>query len=1076
MIRKLLISCALLLIGMFAVAQSRVVTGTVTAKTDGLPLPGVSVKVKGTKIGTVTNAAGKFSFTITGSNVTLVVTSLGYKPMEIPAGSGDINISLLDDNNQLSEVVVTGAFGTTQSARSTVNNAQVVSGEKLNTIRQTNINNALAGKVAGIQVRSQSVAALGRETEVRLRGATGFGTGNGALYVVDGTIVPTASDINSDDIESVTTLQGPAATALFGTQGANGAIVITLKKGKKTDGLGITLNFGAQFDKVNRLPNYQNEYAGGGSSELIQYNYKDTDPAEWKALDGKYYPDYSDDASWGPKMTGQEYIPWYAWYPGTKYSYKTASLTPQPNNARELFNTGITLNNSIIITQATDKLNFKMAYANQDVQGLIPNSKLKKNTLNLSVGYDINDHLNVSANINYVSRTLHGLINDDYGNMTTGSSNQWFHRDLDMGIMKELRNLKSPQGEFASWNHSNPNSYDPEDPLGFYGANYWYNFYTYFDQTNNYSNRDRLYGDVRATYKINNDLSISGTFRKNQVTTQEENRVSTSLETSATQTGVKGAYSTLNNSYNRQNVEFLATYKKKVGDFSVNANAGSDSYRLTFKENQANTNNGLNIPDLYALTNSVNSPSISNTRYEESYNAIFGRASFGYKNYLFLEGTLRNDWYSTLPPDNNSVLSKSVGASFLFSDLLKQYSWLSNGKLRASWGQMPLALGTTTERLGAYRYPGQLYGINQYKWNSNLIMNATDALTDANISGAVTTQQEIGLDLSFFKNRLGFSATYWEGTDKNFPYSLSINGASGNTSLLTNIGEIKRSGFEFQLNGRPLDLPNFAWNITATWAPLIKNDIVELSKAYNVTRTGSIGSVWGSTMPTLIHIEGKRWGQIYGNGIKRINGQPVLNSSGFYVNDPNVDFGSVLPKHTGGIQNMFTVYKNFTVSANIDWQVGGKFVSLSNMWGSYSGLTARTAGLNDKGNPLRDPVSAGGGVHTQGVDATGKPVDYYVDAQEYYHNLYNNKTFDEFVYDLTFVKLREVSIGYNIPVKKLGWDKTIKNANFSVVARNPVLIYSKTKDFDPSEVDALEGETGQLPGTRGFGFNLTIGF
>jgi len=229
-------------------------------------------------------------------------------------------------------------------------------------------------------------------------------------------------------------------------------------------------------------------------------------------------------------------------------------------------------------------------------------------------------------------------------------------------------------------------------------------------------------------------------------------------------------------------------------------------------------------------------------------------------------------------------------------------------------------------------------------------------------------------------------------------------------------------------------------------------------------------------MPYLVHTEGMRWGQLYGNGIKRINGQPVLDASGFYVNDPKVNFGSVLPDYTGGLQNSFTFLTDFTLNVNIDFQVGGKFASLSNMWGSFSGLTAQTATVNDKGNPIRDAVADGGGVHTKGVNAEGKAVDFYVEAQDYFHNLYNNKTFDPFIYDLTFVKLRELALGYNLPVKKLGMNKYFQSVNISLTARNPILIYATTKDFDPSEISAVSGETGQWPGSRGYGVNIKFGF
>jgi hypothetical protein len=420
-----------------------------------------------------------------------------------------------------------------------------------------------------------------------------------------------------------------------------------------------------------------------------------------------------------------------------------------------------------------------------------------------------------------------------------------------------------------------------------------------------------------------------------------------------------------------------------------------------------------------------------------------------------------------------------VGGSFVFSDLLKENTpWLSYGKLRASWGEIPKALGTTNDTFGAYRYPGSAYGVNQFKWGSEFLMNATDILVDPNIKGSVVTQSEFGIDFSFLDERAGLSATYWKGTEKDFPYALSLNGATGYSALLTNIGEISKKGLDLQVSFKPVVSDKFSWGLTGTWSRLIENDVVSLSEKYNIKQTQNVSNIFGTTtgMPYMVHKEGMRWGQLYGNGIKRINGQPVLNANGQFVNDPNVYFGSVLPDYTGGVQNSFTFLKNFNLNVNIDFQYGGKFVSLSNMWGSFSGLTAQTATYNDKGNPIRNAVADGGGVRVFGVNASGVPVNYYVDAQEYFHNLYYNKTYDPYIYDLTFVKMREVSLGYNIPVKKLGLGKFIQNANLAIVARNPLLIYATTKDFDPSEISATVGETAQLPGTRGFGFNLRVGF
>ncbi|MHC2992284.1 hypothetical protein OB13_12035, partial [Pontibacter sp. HJ8] len=984
----------------------RAITGKVTDATTNQPLPGVTVLVKGTTAGTATGADGNFSINVPEGGNTLIFRFIGYDPIERAIGTATtIDVAMGVASQQLSEVVVTGAYGTTRTARSTATNAQVVNAEQLNVIRQPNVNNALAGKVAGVQVRSQSAAALGRETEVRLRGTSGFGLGSGALYIVDGTILPNADDINMDDIENVTVLQGPAAAAQFGSQAANGAIVMTLKKGSKQPGVGVTLNLGAMFEKAYIMPNYQNSYAGGAFGDLVKYNWKEGDPAEWQALDGKYYHDYSDDASWGPRMVGQEYIPWYAWYGGHSRSYQTAKLEPQPDNARDFFNTGLTLNNSVTVSTATDALNFKLTYGNQDVKGLIPNSSLKKNTFNLITSYELNKNLEVSANINYITRKLNGEIDDEYSNQSTGSFSQWFHRDLDMGIMKDLRGLTTPEGIYASWNKSNPSSYNAADPKGSMGANYWYNFYTYYDLLDQVNQRDRLYGNVSMTYKVNDDLRLIATYRKQQNTVFAESKYSSRLAESGNQTAgnnpnALGAYSTSNSYSNRRNVEFLAAYTKKLGDFSLEANVGADFFRWTSKSNGASTTQGLNVPDLFTIANSKNEASISNGRVEEQYRAAFVRSTFGWKNLVFADVTLRNDWFSTLPTEDNDVLSKSFGASFVFSDLVAESNeWLSYGKLRASWGEVPKALGSTNETFGAYVYPGFAYGVGQFKWGNNFLMSTPNQLVDPNIRGSVVSMAEVGLDMSFLRNRFGFQFTYYEGAEKDFPYPLTTNGASGFTSLYTNIGEISKKGIELQLNGTPVNTPVFEWKISGTWANLLENDIVSL--APGVTQTTPLQGVWGTTMPVLVHTEGKRWGQLVGNGIKRIDGQPVLKADGTYENDPNVNFGSVLPQHTGGIQNTFTIFRDFSINANIDYQVGGKFVSLSNMWGSYSGLTARTAATNDKGNPIRDAVADGGGLHVFGVNGDGEAVDYYIEAQDYYHGLYSNKTFDEFIYDLT---------------------------------------------------------------------------
>jgi hypothetical protein len=345
------------------------------------------------------------------------------------------------------------------------------------------------------------------------------------------------------------------------------------------------------------------------------------------------------------------------------------------------------------------------------------------------------------------------------------------------------------------------------------------------------------------------------------------------------------------------------------------------------------------------------------------------------------------------------------------------------------------------------------------------------------LRGALATTTEFGLDLRFLKNRLGVSLTYYIARDDESPINAQVSGTTGVTSVLGNFGSTRRKGLDVQLNAKPIMTKNLQWDINATFSKLIENVVLKIAPGVDRLTTSGGAAFGGITPPVTVNAVGQQWGQMFGGGVQRINGQPVLDGDGLPVKDPElVYFGSVLPDYTGGIQNSFNIFKNFVVNVNIDYQIGGKFFSLSDMWGSYSGLLARTATLNDRGFSIRDDPSAGGGIKVTGVDDTGKPVEYYVPAQDYFQSLVSRNIFDDYIYDLTFVKLRELSIGYRIPVNRLKMGKYIQNATVSLVSRNPWLIYARTRDFDPSEINSVYGEDGQLPGTRSIGVNLRIGF
>lgn len=1083
--RFLTLFTMLMLCGVLAFAQTRVVSGRVTDK-DGNAVPFASIKIKGTPTGISADANGAYTIRIKDGDV-LEVSGTSFKPVEVPVGTQTSITTSLEKNtavNDLKEIVVTGAFNTKRTARSTAANVQNVSGDQLNTIRQPNINNALAGKVAGIQVRSQSAAVLGADNVVRLRGENGFGIGSGPIYVVDGTIIPSANDINTDDIEDVTVLQGPAAAALFGTDGANGAIVVTTKKARRgQSGIGLEINSGVQFDKVYILPDYQNSYAGGTDYNFRQYHYKAGDPEGWKQLDGKYYHDYTEDVSWGPRMAGQEYIPWYAWYSGHEASFKTAKLTPQPNNVRDYFNTGVTKNNNINFSKAGEGYNVRASYTNLDQKGLVPTSYLKKHTFNVNASFDLSSKFTVAVNANYISQRSNAENDNTYGNTTSGSFNQWFHRDLDISYLKNLRYLRGPNGELTTWNHNNPESYSTSNNgSSFYKAYYWHGPYTWQDNVLNFTNRDRVFGDASLTYKPNNDLSFRFTYRKQQLTTNSDTRQYYALDQSAgTNSGFNyweaangrsrtwGGYAIGYSQSNRQNYEFLGTYKKKYKNFNFSLTGGIDILKTRLSTFNANTNGGLFVPDFFSMSNSKNPPTQTNTIQNSARRALFANLVIGFKNYLWAEGTYRRD-YASVERANYYVETKSAGLSFVFSDLINKNgtTFLSYGKLRGSIGQVLNSLGIYQNSV-VYTPGAQLF-------NGNLLMAEPNNLVDPLLHGAAQTEKEAGIELRFLKNRIGITATYWDRTNKDFPSNFTVSPYTGYTTVSTNAGEVTKKGIDLSFFVNPVRSKNLDWTLNANWGRIFENNVIELNDELGVQRTtieaGGNGNI------NLVAEKGARWGQLRGTAIKRINGQPVLRADGIYEREQNVNFGSGLPDYTGGVQNTFTLFKNFVVNINVDFSYGGKFFSLSDYYGSATGLTARTAVMNDRGIPIRDAVADGGGIHVFGVDGTGKAVDYYVEARDYFelNGLYGQGIAEESIRSLTFVKLREFSLGYKLPLSKLGIGKYVKNAVFSVVARNPWLIYAEGRGFDPSELSNNSGEDGQFPGTRSIGFNLKLGF
>lgn len=1067
----------LLLSTSIAIAQTRSISGKVTDE-NGAPIPYVSVKLKDGKTGVSGDANGSFIIKATMGS-TLVISSVGYVEKEVIVNAESISVTMVRDAKAtISEVVVTTAFNIKKDQRTTPFSTQVIKSDALTIIPQSNLNDALAGKIAGVQFRSQSGAKLNSQSFARIRGGLLLSGDVGAIYVVDGTIVGDAYDIDPNSVESINVLKGANATALFGSRAANGAVIITTKKAAagKTS---LDVSQGMTFDNVSRLPHLQNVYAGGGSADLIPFTFQEGMPEEWRDLDGKYFPDYTDDASWGPKMEGQEYVPWYAWVPGTKYTGKTASLTPQPDNVRDFWETGMNSNTNVNFYKSGQGYSTRLSFSKQFIKGVIPNSKSDRYVVSTSTSFDLNKYLTAGINLNFNTQNIYGEYNDGYANQSSGNFGQWNHRDLDMGIMQELRNLHVPDyagGGLASWNwSSNPTAYDPSNPAGFFTGNYWYNFYSYMDNLDYRQRRDRLYGDVYLNLKLSSHFNIRGTVRRDQSNYYYENKVKSILEKSATQTGTFAGFGTGERYQNETNYELIANYNTTfLKDFNLNLLAGGNIYTYIRKDLDASTVNGLTIYDLYALSNSVSTPNLSNSRLEARTNSIFASGDLEYKKFISATFALRQDWNSTLPVTDNKLFYPSVGLAFVPSTFTKDaLPWLSFAKVFGSWGKKPLALGIYALDL--------TYPINQNKWNDDALQSVSNTIPDKSLVGSTVTSYEAGVELRFIKGKLGVAATYYNETAADQPIDIQIPGQSGFTTKTVNAATVKRQGFEFTVDAKIVSRKDFTWSVTKTFGYLMKNPVTQLIEGTTRISPSNWAGSFGTRYARAFQEVGLDWGQLIGGGLTRNSeGKAVVdpNTGLFVAGDANYHWGNIVPKVTGGLQNLFT-YKNFILNLSVDYQFGGKFFSLTESWGAFSGLLDYTAETNDRGKNVRDPLNEGGGVHVVGVSSVDNktPVDIYVDGFTYFHQFYSAGVADPFVHDLSYVKLREVSLGYSIPTEKIGFlNNAFKGITVSLIARNPWLIYSASKNFDPSEISGVYGEDGQLPPVRSLGFNVKFNF
>lgn len=1073
-------------------AQEKNVSGTVTDQ-NGLPLPGVSVLVVGTTNGTQTDFDGNYSITASTGQV-LRFSYIGQKTVERTLGASSVlNITMEEDTQALEEVVVT-ALGIRREEKTLAYASQPVSAEQLNITENTDVKSALAGKVAGVQLNSQAGSKLGESGKIRIRGGISLTADNDPLYIIDGIPTSDPNAIDMSNVETLNVLKGPNATALYGQRADAGVVVITTKKGGQSDRLGVEIISSLTFDVIANTMKYQNLYGQGyaGDAEFGTFDYDAGYNFAVFGISGGPYPSYMQvfdgqryfnrnvyaDESWGPKFDGQPYVPWYAYYPDSPYFGQTDTWEAHPNNIKDFYDLGVTKKNIITLSGGGENYSARLSYTNLNQEGIIPESELKKNFITTSFDFNLTDNFSLGINANYSEAVIKGDFDDGYSNQTTGSFNSWFGRNIDVNKLRELKDLKTPEGYLTSWNNWGLDAIAAGEDIGEEGFKkpaFWYNPYTYLELYNEQKTITTLLGDIHASYKFLNDFEATVQISRNERKYRRDWEVPYLIEFSA----AANLYNEWVNSFGRRyeseledNYNAILRYNHDFGNFDVSALMGGNVRKDEFyyfqndMDRSNSDNGGLILPDVYTYANSRESLTATAYDREKQVNSIFGNVSIGYQDLLYLDASVRRDWSSALPSNNNGYTYPSVGGSFIFSELFPN-DILSFGKIRGGWAQV----GNDVQALDL----NPVYPLGSDLYNGKILQYDRSRQIDPNIQPALNTSMEAGIDLKFLQNRIGFSGTYYKENRENEIIPVSISSGTGYSEYLTNAGESEREGIELTLSADIFKNPDgFNWNIIANWAT---------NKSTIISLPGDLQSIDGAGDPddwnfvSVVHRLGEEWGQLRGTGIKKDdNGNPVIREDGTYDFEADQYFGSILPDFTGGIVNTFA-YKNVSLTASIDYQKGGKFFSLSEMWGGYSGLTAETASINDKGNNIRDAVADGGGVHVTGVDTNGAPVDTYVEAFDYWAQFQPNRIAEPFIHNADYVKLRDVSLTYTLPGSMV--NNVFESVSISFVGRNLWLISvagDNVHKWDPSEMSQSFGENAQLPSTRSFGMNLKLTF
>lgn len=1091
--RKITILLAFLfIVGIqYASAQTRTISGVVTSIDDGAPIPGVTVQVKGTTIGTVTDVDGKYSINVNPEHQALVFSFVGMKTLEVPIGANNnITVSMGSEALQMDEVVVT-ALGVSREKKSLGYATQELEGEDVSTVKRDNFINNLQGKSAGVNIKS--TGNMGGSSNIIIRGSSSLTQNNQALFIVDGVPINNnnynnagqlsgrngydfgnaASDINPNDIASMNILKGAAATALYGSRAANGVIIITTKKGStsmgKTKKYGVTINSnvtGGWYDK-STFPTYQKSYGAGYGPY-----YSDTTLAN-----GEYYPAFeyyydingdgiddwtvptTEDASFGTEFNPNFSLYQYdSYYPASPNYMKKTPWVAGENGPDYLLQTALTLSNSIEVAGGGDAATFRLAYTNLYQTGIMPNSEIKKNNVNFNGSYDVTKNLVVSAAANYLNTQGKGRNSTGYSDNVMSGFRQWMQTNVDYKMQETLYNATE---ENLSWNPVGPTDWAPA---------YWDNPYFQRYQSYETDERNRIYGYMMAEWQIIPTLSLMGRAAVDTYSELQQDRKamgSGSGEFGVGRPDVTSGYSERSINHIETNYDLMLKYYENYGEnWNLTALFGTNIRRDKYSNTFASTDGGLIVPGLYTLGNSTN-PNLSpeQTFQEVGVNGVYLSASVGFKNYLFVDASVRRDVSSTLPEDNNTYFYPAVSASWLFSNNLSA-DWLQLGKLRAGYAQVgnDAPWGATQDVYDQNTSFGEtaLFSLPITKANSELKPESTSSI-------------EAGIELIMLRKRLGFDFSFYKNNTINQIIPVAVSYTTGYSSKYVNAGEVQNMGYEIILNGGIIVKNNFRWDMTINWAKN-NNEVISLAEGIDNLQLAALQG--GVTINARV---GEPYGAIQGTDYVYTNGERTVGSNGYYLRTATSDIviGNVNPDWTGGMNNKFS-YKSWNFSFLIDWQQGGSVFSLDAWYGMATGLYDVTVFTNDLGNPVRNTLADGGGLIVDGVYADGTPNTTRVAGDDYRVFGYSRNPNSTFIYDASYVKLREVVLSYSIPQKTMQKANWIYGATFSLVGSNLWIIAKNLPYADPEASQSsgnIQGwQSGVMPTVRQIGFTVNLQF